>query len=500
MQLSPAVSAQLKLAEAAGAVATRRLDHFPGMIIYGCLADAEKSLDKMIKAELQADFQATAETLTMPRRGFGPRPVSILSPSTRVLYAALVSALEPALPAPTRGSDQYETYRKFGTDGTHSHVVDIDFASCYEFIDHELLFRELLLRSMSQPLSAAVRDLLQQVSPRGRGLPQMLSASDLLADTYLSVVDRRLARDGYQVYRYADDIRVRTDGWDTANRIIEQTAEYARDLGLILSAQKTQIRRRTTLIEAEQRESEVFASYYQAARADLTETLMIMTGPYGDIEEQVVEPDEAVAVQAASRRLLDDWRRTKKENPEGDSSASVRKLLGTAILSSVDSSERLPDPLLKDLVFYEPQRLEQVANYISRRARRSEHADENHYRTLRSLTEMGRQSPWAKLALLATIERTSQRTGPNPDAVMSWVEAQLADRHESVRAQAAWALANRGALTKESLRDLWVSGSDISHPALAAAAVKQGDIPKGLISAVAGASPLAKEAAKWAQA
>ena len=500
MHLPSSVSAQLKLADAAEAAATRRLDHFPGMIIYGCLAEAAKSLDKVIKAELQADFQATAETLTMPRRGFGPRPVSVLSPSTRVLYGALVSALEPALPAPSRGSDRYEAYQRFGTEGTHSHVVDIDFASCYEFIDHELLFRELLLRSMDQPLSAAVRDLLQQISPRGRGLPQMLSASDLLADTYLSIVDRRLARDGYEVNRYADDIRVRADGWDSANRIIEQTAEYARDLGLILSAQKTQIRKRSTLVEAEERDSAVFTSYYQAARASLTETLIVMTGPYGDIEEQVVEPEEAVAVQAASRRLLDDWRRAQREDPEGDPSASIRRLLGTAILSSVDSSERLPDPLLKDLVFFEPQRLEQVANYISRRARRPERSEERHYQTLRGLTEMGRQSPWAKLALLATIERTPARAGANPTSVMSWVERQLDDRHESVRAQAAWTMSSRKVLTKESLRELWVRGSEISHPALAAAAAKQGDIPKGLMSAVVGASPLTKEAAEWAQA
>ena len=50
----------------------------------------------------------------------------------------------------------------------------------------------------------------------GRGLPQLSRSSDILADTYLQVIERALLREEPLVSRYADDFKVETESWEAA--------------------------------------------------------------------------------------------------------------------------------------------------------------------------------------------------------------------------------------------------------------------------------------------
>ena len=169
-----------QLIAAARDAASRPLDHFPPLVTYCCLEDAATSLAAAAMAHLHSADPASSETLTMPRRGFGPRPVEILSPASRTLYSALVGNLDSALPEASRREGAWSEHREFGRQGDHEYVVELDFAACYELIDHGELQRELLLRSFDSTTVTALGHLLQGLGRHGRGLPQMLEASDRL--------------------------------------------------------------------------------------------------------------------------------------------------------------------------------------------------------------------------------------------------------------------------------------------------------------------------------
>jgi RNA-directed DNA polymerase len=111
---------------------------------------------------------------------------------------------------------------------------------------------------------------------------------------------------------------------------------------------------------------------------------------------------------------------------------------------------------------------------------------------------MGRQSPWFKLWLLHAIEQIAPVTFTSQGSLGAWMQEQMTDRHETVRAQAAWLCATRGVLTTEKLADLYKNASVISQPALAAAAVRQGNLPNNVVKAVSEDSALNREASKWA--
>src|SRR4051794_32963150 len=93
MQIPEAAIKKLDLAAAADAVSSSQLDRFPPLIIDRCVADAKSTLVETVATAAMAAHLPRVETLTMPRRGFGPRPVTITSPGVRIMYRALVQSL-----------------------------------------------------------------------------------------------------------------------------------------------------------------------------------------------------------------------------------------------------------------------------------------------------------------------------------------------------------------------------------------------------------------------
>ena len=280
-------------------------DRFPPMIMERCLEQSPAAVIKYIMSTYAGSAYVPAEVITMPRAGFGPRPVIITDLPSRLLYSALVSALETSLPEPTRALGVWDKYQRFALNGTHEYVVELDIASCYEYIDHDLLKNELILRSMNLNVCTALAGYLNELMTQRRGIPQMLTASDRLADAYLSVLDRKLARDGYLTFRYVDDVRIIAKNWETANTAIEQAAEYARELGLILSSKKTSIYRQSTLIDQQEQDATLFNSHVDDARAALTKIWFV--GEYDQVEQVEIEPAEQEAALAATWNIFTEW-------------------------------------------------------------------------------------------------------------------------------------------------------------------------------------------------
>lgn len=476
---------------------TRSIDHFPPLIIDRCLSTASDILQKYIEAICASTRHFGTETLAMPRKRFGPRPVQLLSPAARSLYTALVAALEPALPLATRRKGAWDEHRSFGLSSS-DYVVELDIASCYEYIDHKLLSEELLLRSMDIPTTTALAKTLEQVASNGRGLPQMLSASDRLADAYLSVLDRRLARDGHDLHRYADDFRITASDWDNANAIIEKSAEYARDIGLILSSEKTNIYRTSSLVAQDDSDISFLGDYFRLAKDALRRVVYIAMNPY-EFSEETEEGDDTSALRAAGFRLVTDWHHATTNLPPQDVNPKLRSNLAQSLALATFHDEALSRSALKDIVFQEPRKLEQVCQYIIARAKVIVFAGEESWRRLKALAEMGRQSPWAKLWILHATQEVAVHDQITEAEMIEWVIAQLDDRHETVRAEAAWTLAVWQKLPHERLYQLYANATEFSQPAIAAAAARQSDTPKQIMQGIKADTTLTREAAKWAQ-
>jgi hypothetical protein len=272
---------------------------------------------------------------------------------------------------------------------------------------------------------------LGDVFGRPRGLPQMQDPSDRLADTYLSILERRLNRDGFDLSRYVDDLRVIANDWEQANQIVEKAAEYARDLGLILSSEKTKIFKRETLRIQHAEEREFFVARFHDAKESLKQFIFMAMGTYGDQERAEGEADSLSAAQAACWDILNEWGELATQvSPEMALDGPAQRLISAALIILREYEERLPDQLLIDIVFHIPQRLEQVCGYLAARAEMF--GAEDHWRTLGALMRMGRQSPWAKLWLMDTAERLASSQDAPPEPIRDWAGQQLLDRHELV--------------------------------------------------------------------
>ncbi len=232
------------------------------------------------------------------------RPVAELSVRDRVLYRALVSRWENELPSPDRSSLAYEAFldAPLSSGVTPTYVVSSDVTACYEYVDHGLLGREVLAITGDSDGVEALTNLLAGVMGRSYGLPQQSGTSDVLAEAYLSVVDRRLRRQGLQVWRYNDDFRIAVDGWSDALNAVDALERECRSIGLALNDLKTVIRKGETYKRVLGRRAEVMQEISDEVELDLSD---IMKGPYDDL--LVVEPDKSEVEVGAAHRIVAEW-------------------------------------------------------------------------------------------------------------------------------------------------------------------------------------------------
>ncbi|WES64622.1 RNA-directed DNA polymerase [Microbacter sp. GSS18] len=494
MKLDSAVMKKLDFKTSAASLTANALDRLPLLISEKCLAGNEATIVREVTTDYSAGRAVTSSTFSMPRRGFGPRPVTVLAGIDRVAYGALADSLRPDLPAESRTPENWADFRGFGLPGANEqgkYIVTIDIASMYEYVDHEVLRRELLTQSLNAPVVGPLIDLLGEAFQRPRGLPQMMGTSDLLGDVYLGRLERSLLQQERRFRRYVDDFRVLADDWGAANQIIEEAAEVARSLGLILSSEKTSIKRSKRFQEEDSLLQQIVQKYFSEAVDSLTVTFDDLIGPYGEPAVFEDEPDHDEALREAYRQVLNDW----MENSRSESGIPTR-LAGRAIQGLDEAPERVPNRVLRELVFRDPLRLSTVIRYI---AKRSE--PEENWKSLRKLVTMKRQSPWAKLWLLqATSDQgvVGEAKDKHAKTVATWVRAQLEDPHEVVRAQAAWVVAEMGVLRPRDVGRLYSAATSITRNGLAAALGRSGASDSDPVSrAITQSSRLSRAAFGW---
>lgn len=185
-------------------------------------------------------FGERADVVFVEKNRSGVRPISELTLADRVLYRALVGLISESLP---ERLIRRQLNAEFQSAPLHDekvkYVSKSDVAAYYEFIDHDLLEIELLSQTGEAPAIEALLALLDRVMGRRVGLPQIHKSSDILGDTYIDPVRRRMRRTGFDVYTYSDDFRIASTSLAAARAALEACASEVRGLGLVLNESKT---------------------------------------------------------------------------------------------------------------------------------------------------------------------------------------------------------------------------------------------------------------------
>jgi len=186
------------------------------------------------------------------------RPLGIPTVRDRVVQGALRHVLEPIFERefaahsygfrPGRGCK--DALRR--VDGLmrrgYRYTVDVDLKSYFDTIPHGRLMEVVrqriadsrVLGLIEAFLKASILDGMTTWVP-GQGTPQGAVLSPLLSNLYLSDLDHKMARAGYEMTRYADDIVIQCRTAQEAEDALKVLREWVEDRGLTLHPTKTKI-------------------------------------------------------------------------------------------------------------------------------------------------------------------------------------------------------------------------------------------------------------------
>ncbi|MFC5831203.1 hypothetical protein [Nonomuraea insulae] len=224
------------------------------------LASKKKEVTAWISSMLSSNYRPTGSVLTNAKKAsHGIRPVPTLGLAERVVYRSLV---EYILREHRVGSRTQKDYRDFviapivfaharskenkrleeaqlPTLRNIRYIVESDITAFYQYIDHEVLRRELELQTGKTEAVAYLIQFLAELEGKAYGLPQLLGPSDDLSEVHIGIMERDLVRQGLYLWRFNDDFRVACESYSDALGAIEMLAESARAIGLVIADHKT---------------------------------------------------------------------------------------------------------------------------------------------------------------------------------------------------------------------------------------------------------------------
>lgn len=224
----------------------------------------ESRLDEELR-KLSEDLRAGTYRPQAIRRTYIPkpgsqeeRPLGIPTVRDRVVQTALRMMLEPIFEKefaehsygfrPGRGcKDGLRRVDELLKAG-YRYVVDADLKSYFDTIPHDRLM-ELVSRKVSDGrvlaliegfLKQGVLDGLKEWTPE-MGSPQGAVVSPLLSNIYLDPLDQMMAREGYEMVRYADDFVILCRSPEEAAAALAKVQGWTASAGLSLHPTKTRV-------------------------------------------------------------------------------------------------------------------------------------------------------------------------------------------------------------------------------------------------------------------
>jgi RNA-directed DNA polymerase len=133
-------------------------------------------------------------------------------------------------------------------DGGYRYVVDADLKSYFDTIPHQQLLERVsrkvadgrVLKLIEAFLTQGVMDGLERWTVSS-GAPQGAVLSPLLSNIYLDPLDHEMARQGFQMVRYADDFVILCQSREEAERALTEVQRWTTQAGLTLHPDKTRI-------------------------------------------------------------------------------------------------------------------------------------------------------------------------------------------------------------------------------------------------------------------
>lgn len=212
----------------------------------------------------------------IPKKGYGERYGLETDFFDRFIYQAICSFLIPYFDKllshrvlsyrydPTPLNPKYlfkpKISRWFTFEGvtltfvrSNKHLLVTDLSNFFENISRVQLITELehAIQNIQAtgPEKLQIRNairtldkLLEQWTYSGsHGLPQNRDASSFLSNILLSSIDHEMVKNGYDYYRYVDDIRIIANSEWHARRALQDLIRLLRKVGLNINASKTEI-------------------------------------------------------------------------------------------------------------------------------------------------------------------------------------------------------------------------------------------------------------------
>jgi RNA-directed DNA polymerase len=186
------------------------------------------------------------------------RPLGIPTVQDRVVQGALRHVLEPIFEKdfhehsygfrPGKGCKDALRRVQGLLDEEYRYVVDVDLKSYFDTIPRQPLLERVsqkvadgrVLKLIESVLTQGVLEGLDEWTPAS-GAPQGAVLSPLLSNIYLNPLDHLMARQGFQMVRYADDFVILCQSQEEAERALAEVQRWTAQAGLTLHPEKTRI-------------------------------------------------------------------------------------------------------------------------------------------------------------------------------------------------------------------------------------------------------------------
>jgi RNA-directed DNA polymerase len=201
--------------------------------------------------------------VTIPKPGGGERELNIPNTQDRLIQQAIAQKLtevyEPLFSEHSFGyrpgrsaHDAVKLMKTYVAEEGCEWVVDIDIHKFFDEVNHDILMNQVakevrdksVLRLIGSYLRAGKLVNGAKVYHNGKGVPQGGPLSPILANIYLTPLDRELEERGVRFIRYADDITIYAESQRSAERILESTTRWIeKKLKLRVNKEKSGTRR-----------------------------------------------------------------------------------------------------------------------------------------------------------------------------------------------------------------------------------------------------------------